>query len=311
MKNKQEQVERMFNLQFHSEPGSIDPGTPPASDQVFTDEPAQTTAGTDQVQNVEPSGNELQPANVSNQIPPEIANSKWYKDAIKGMNEAQRTAAQFKPFLEQNLTADQLQRAVQIMQNLDTDPRAFYQQLGQYLTPQQAQAIQQQAQEPDNPYKDEDWFKAAVAEAKKQMEAEIGPVKQFYTQQQREALHNQAKAKFGEVANYAPGLNIDNPADPFWKTMADLGLPPTHADWGASIAKYGSVQSFVEALKPRIIAQYQEEVRKKSNVSSTLTSAGAQQAVQSKSLNEMDIDELFNGMAEIQAAKAARLGQQF
>jgi hypothetical protein len=234
-----------------------------------------------------------------------------YKSMQSHLTKVSQEAAPFRKLAEQVGGLDNLNRAIQLMQQLDTDPRAFYQQLGQYLTPQQAQAIQQQAQEPDNPYKDEDWFKAAVAEAKKQMEAEIGPVKQFYTQQQREALHNQAKAKFGEVANYAPGLNIDNPADPFWKTMADLGLPPTHADWGASIAKYGSVQSFVEALKPRIIAQYQEEVRKKSNVSSTLTSAGAQQAVQSKSLNEMDIDELFNGMAEIQAAKAARLGQQF
>ncbi len=280
-------------------------GTPAMEQAAGTPAEQATEQATEQTQTIEQTSfTNVDPS----KLPPEL--QTIYKQLQGDYTRKSQEIAPLRKLAEQSgVTVEQMQRAIQIMQQLESDPHGFYQQLGQYLTPQQQQQLQQMSQEPENPYAEEDWFKAAVAEAKRQMEAEIAPVKQFYTQQQKEMLQNQAKAKFSEVANFAPGLNIDNPADPFWKTMADLGLPPTHADWGAVIAKHNSVKGFIDALKPQIIAEYQEEIKKKSNVSSTLKGAGAQPAVQSKSLDEMSVDELFNGWAEIQAAKAARTGQ--
>jgi hypothetical protein len=306
LNQKMEQVERFFDLQFFAEEGSGEPGagsgTPPATGEG--NQGNQSAGTVNQGQAVTPpDGGQNQPANQNQGQTVE----QQLQAAIKGMNEAQRKAAELEKVLN-GVAPEQVAQALQFVQQVQENPQGmiinYIRQNPQAMSeivkefgPMQAAQMFNQAfggqQSQADPYAKyegidnmPDLVRAIeadlLAKIDGRIEGKINPVVQPL--QQNYQAQYEAGIKTRENARIPENLR-----DTVWNKVKEIGIPFTQIEkypWlidGLIIEAAGGREKYEESIRAAAttttVKKITDKVIQNNNVAQ-LTPAGGVNAVQ-------------------------------
>jgi hypothetical protein len=277
-----------------------------ATEQVETTLPTTTTE-----QSETTSTEATEASQAGTVVPPELAGNQQYQAAIKGMNEAQRKAADLQKQVERLGQIDQYFEQVRNIaqyQGQDAALQLLAQELGFTNVQQMQQATQTQEQhsELDELYKDDPIYQKLKA-----LEAKDQQRDQFFQQQNNAQLVQQAEAKMNSALELLPG--IDQTA--VWNVMAEAALPPQFADLavvGAALASAGGIKPWMEKIGADAVAKHIEQVKQSNQAASTtIASPSSVQAVQTQNLNDLNLNDMWDSINQSARQRAEQSNNSF